>query len=244
VYQVDQGAVTAATPITVPVVVVARDTVEASSAGGGSGYVPPSAVPSGEDFESMLVRLNNVMRVVKHDIPTKPGSGFHVAAPGLTAGTFPDTIFCQNLNGVLGANDSLNANYPAEFSHVDVVGVVHYDNGSFRVCPRNTADITFHYNGVPGGTPKPLSFSVYPNPASRVSVAFTLPTAQHVELGVFDVTGRKVATIVNGSLPAGDYARGWLGRDDSGKPVRSGMYFYRLKAGNDVRTVRSILLAN
>jgi hypothetical protein len=246
-YQIDQGAVTVPDAIPVPVVVAARDTVEASNAGGGSGYTPPSAVLSGEDYESMLVKLVNVMRVVKHDIPTKPGSGFHVADAGLVAGTFPDTIFCANLNGVLGGNtaaDSLNPNYPSEFSHVDVVGVVHYDNGSFRVCPRNTADITFHYNGVPSGTPKSLSFAVYPNPSSRATISFALPTAQHVEIGVYDVTGRKVATLANENLPAGEFSRGWLGRDDAGNSVRSGMYFYRMKAGNDVRTVRSVLIAN
>jgi hypothetical protein len=247
VYQVDLGAGTLPAPIPVPVVVVARDTVEASSAGGGSGYVPPSAVLSGEDYESMLVKLTNVMRVVKHDIPTKPGSGFHVAAPGNTAGTFPDTVFVQNFNGVLGGNsaaDSLNPNYPSEFSHVDVVGVVHYENSSFRVCPRSTADITFHYNGVPSATPKSLSFAVYPNPSTRATISFALPTAQHVEIGVYDVTGRKVATLANENLPAGEFTRGWLGHDDAGNAVRSGMYFYRMKAGNEVRTVRSVLIAN
>jgi len=227
---------------------VRRDTVEASSAGpGGSGYVPPSAVLSGEDYETMLVKLTNVTRVVKHDIATKPGNGFHVAGPGHVAPQLPDTVYVQNLNGALGGSttaDSLNPNYPAEFSQIDVVGLVHYDNGSFRVCPRSPADITIHNNSVPGGTPKTLSFAVYPNPASHVNVAFTLPTAQHVDIGVFDVTGRKVATIASGNLPAGEFSRGWLGRDDSGQPVRSGMYFYRLKAGNDVRTVRSILLSN
>jgi hypothetical protein len=246
-YQVDLGvAATMPAPIPVSVHTVSLDTCVVSNANGGSGYVPPSAVLSGEDFEGMLVRLMNVKRVVRRDAYITPPfgttTGFHVAGPN---GVFSDTMYVQNLNSVLGPLDSLNVNYPAEGTWITVTGLVHYDNGSFRVCPRNAADIQV-FGPISGSTPtpKPLSFSVYPNPARRPVVSFSLPAAAHVELGVYDVTGRKVASLASGNMPAGSYSRGWLGRDSNGNPVAAGVYFYRLQAGSEVRTVRAIMLGN
>lgn len=228
VYGADHGTSPAPAPLPLTVAVAKLDSCTADP------------LPRGEMFESMLVKLENVMRVVRYDYTSKPVNGFHVAGPDHV---FSDTMFVQNLNGVLGASDSLNANYPAEFAHIDVTGALHYESGSYRVCPRTAADIQIHYVNV-AQAPKPLAFSVYPNPARRATISFTLPSAAKVELGVFDVTGRKVATLVNGNFPAGEYSRGWLGRDDRGNQVASGVYFYRLKAGNETRTVRAIMLGN
>ena len=229
IYQVDKGV--ANVPVAIPVTVrtVSRDTCEVSNANGGSGYLPPSAVLSGEDFEGMLVRLDYVKRVVRRDYTAKPVNGFHVAGENPT---FADTMFVQNLNGVLGASDSLNANYPVEDMVCTISGLVHYDSGSFRVCPRTTADIIPHGLNV-GVQPsaKTLSFSVYPNPTRRANLSFTLPKAAHVELGVYDVTGRKIASLWSGNMPAGQFSRQWAGRDASGNSVTSGVYFYRLKGG-------------
>ncbi len=243
VYVLDRGMVATPAPIPVTVRTVALDTCEVANADGGGGYVPPSAVPGGEDFEGMLVKLTHVRRVVRYDYPSKPVNGFHVAGE---FGAYTDTVFVQNLNGVLGAADSLNANYPSEGACIDVVGCVHYDSGSFRVCPRTAADILTYFSctGDVGSDPRPLSFSVTPNPARRAHVAFTLPQAAHVELGVYDVTGRRVASLWNDAMPAGDYSRVWNGHDAGGRPVPAGVYFYRLTVGKDVRTVRGILLGN
>jgi hypothetical protein len=229
-YAADLGASTVPAPIVLSVAVAQLDSCTTDP------------LPRGELFESMLVRLKNVKRVVRYDYSTKPVNGFHIV------GDTPvnaDTMFIQNLNGVLGAADSLNANYPAENMWCTITGILHYDSGSYRVCPRNAADIQ-QFGLVSGVTDeaKSLSFSVYPNPARRPVVNFSLPTAAHVELGVFDVTGRKVATLASGHMPAGSYSRGWLGRDANGNSVSAGVYFYRLKAGNDVRTVRAIMLAD
>ena len=61
---------------------------------------------------------------------------------------------------------------------------------------------------------------------------------------MFDVTGRRVATLANGTLPAAEYSRAWNGRDAAGNAVGAGVYFYRLTAGSETRIVRSIVLGN
>jgi flagellar hook assembly protein FlgD len=50
-----------------------------------------------------------------------------------------------------------------------------------------------------------------------------------VTLEIFDVSGRKVATLVGKELTPGEYAVQWNGRNDAGQAVGSGMYFYRLE---------------
>ncbi len=72
-----------------------------------------------------------------------------------------------------------------------------------------------------------------PNPFRfGTTVRFTLPEARAVRIDVFDVTGRRVASPAVGSWPAGAHAVQWDGRDLSGLPVASGVYFMRLEAGS------------
>ena len=68
------------------------------------------------------------------------------------------------------------------------------------------------------------------NPTTRID--FALPTDAHVSLVVYDVKGRRVATLVEGSIEAGDHSVMWQGTDDAGKPTSSGLYFYVLDNGS------------
>jgi len=71
-----------------------------------------------------------------------------------------------------------------------------------------------------------------PNPFNpRTTISFSLPTAQDVTLRVLDVRGQVVRTLVRGPRPSGENQVTWDGRDDSGRPVGSGVYFYRMEAG-------------
>ncbi len=75
----------------------------------------------------------------------------------------------------------------------------------------------------------------YPNPFNpKTSFSFSLERADHVRLGVFDIRGRLVRNIVDAELGAGEYVDvfSWDGRDQSGRPVNSGTYFYRLTTGS------------
>jgi len=62
-------------------------------------------------------------------------------------------------------------------------------------------------------------------------ISYSLPEAQDVRLVVYGVDGRLVATLVNETRGAGLHEVIWTGRDDAGKSVASGMYFYRIDAG-------------
>ena len=82
----------------------------------------------------------------------------------------------------------------------------------------------------------------YPNPFNPATrVAFDLPAAARVSLTVFDVKGSRVATVLDERRSAGHHTVAWNGRDDAGRQVSSGVYFYQLRAG-DFRATRRMLL--
>ncbi|MEQ1834303.1 MAG: FlgD immunoglobulin-like domain containing protein, partial [Candidatus Eisenbacteria bacterium] len=73
-----------------------------------------------------------------------------------------------------------------------------------------------------------------PNPfRPSTTIRFALPSEREVELRVFDVAGRAVKTLADGPLAAGVHTLQWNGTDDQGARLSSGVYFYRLTAGND-----------
>lgn len=83
----------------------------------------------------------------------------------------------------------------------------------------------------------------FPNPfRDATTISFGVSRPSTVRLRLFDVGGRRVATLVDGSLPAGHHQRRWSGLDDSGRPVASGVYFYRLDIGDWSRTKRLLKL--
>lgn len=78
-----------------------------------------------------------------------------------------------------------------------------------------------------------------PNPfGSSTEIAFTLEESGPVTLRVYDALGRRVATLVDGELSAGPHAVTWNGRGESGQPLASGTYIYRLDADGSVLTRR------
>lgn len=82
----------------------------------------------------------------------------------------------------------------------------------------------------------------YPNPFNPTTViSYELSAQAHVVLNVYNVLGQRVVTLVDRTDPAGQYSVTWDGRDGSGREVSSGVYFYRLSAG-DAGDVKKMIL--
>jgi FlgD Ig-like domain/FG-GAP-like repeat len=82
-----------------------------------------------------------------------------------------------------------------------------------------------------------------PNPfSSGTSIRFGQPARGPVTLRIYDVAGRRVRTLEDGELPAGQYTRTWDGRNDSGVPLPSGTYFARLRTSAAVTSEKVTLL--
>ena len=89
-------------------------------------------------------------------------------------------------------------------------------------------------------TELPTRFSLgqnYPNPFNpSTTIPFSVPSKAFVSLKLFDALGREVSSLVSEELSAGTHARQW-----SALGLASGIYFYRLQAGNFAETRRLIL---
>jgi hypothetical protein len=92
----------------------------------------------------------------------------------------------------------------------------------------------------------PTKFALYqnhPNPFNpETTIGFELPVNAPVSLEIYNMLGQKIVTLINERRPTGFQQMVWNGKDDLGRPVGSGVYFYRIKAGNFEATRKLVLL--
>jgi hypothetical protein len=110
---------------------------------------------------------------------------------------------------------------------VSAIGVARWNSGTSRVEQLSpTAPKTF------------LLEQNYPNPFNpSTTIRYQLPVASEVKLEVYDVLGKKIATLVNERQSAGSYQVVW-----NASGLSSGTYFYRLQAGTFTQTKKMILV--
>jgi hypothetical protein len=95
-----------------------------------------------------------------------------------------------------------------------------------------------------GGTPK--SFALlqnYPNPFNpETYISLALPVASPVSLRIYNVAGQLVKTLVDGEeMSAGVHVVRWDGRNNNGEEVASGIYFYKMSAGEFHATKKMVV---
>ena len=87
------------------------------------------------------------------------------------------------------------------------------------------------------------ALAVHPNPFNpTTTIEYSVPSAGHVTLSVYDLAGRRVATLVEGELPPGPNEVTWDGTTDAGTRAASGVYFVRLTTETTEATGRLVLL--
>jgi hypothetical protein len=166
--------------------------------------------------------------------------------------TFPDSSalnleFKYDFKVLGGLTDSLEcAGYPnrtltlddvANTSGTPIVRIVN----PFNYCSDPTAVLPI---GTPHvGTAFGVLRPVMPNPIARhASFSFELYRTGHVTFSLYDVTGRRVARLVNATLPAGVHSVAWNGVSDGGTRLASGVYMYEVAMGADRLSRRMILV--
>ena len=88
----------------------------------------------------------------------------------------------------------------------------------------------------------PSSFYLYqnyPNPFNPITtIRYDLPRQASVAVVIYDLLGRQVRTLVNNIQDPGIKSVIWDGTNDSGRPVSTGLYLYRIQAGDFTQTPR------
>jgi hypothetical protein len=90
---------------------------------------------------------------------------------------------------------------------------------------------------------RPLLYQSYPNPAkTRAVIRYSLPVAGKVSLTIYDISGRAVRNLVDENKESGIYSINWDSKDDKGRSLAQGVYFYRLKSDRFSDTKRMVLI--
>ncbi len=97
-----------------------------------------------------------------------------------------------------------------------------------------------------GNLPVPLNTELsgnYPNPFNpTTTISFALSTQEKVTIDIYNIKGEKVKTLLNETREAGFYTVEWNGKDNYGRNISSGVYFYNMRSGNYSATRKMIML--
>ena len=89
---------------------------------------------------------------------------------------------------------------------------------------------------------RPVLYNSLPNPfCSQTKIRYQLPNQKQVSLKVYDIAGREVRTLVNTTQKTGDYRVKWDGKNNEGRLLGNGIYFYSLKTA-DFTAIKKLVL--
>jgi len=186
--------------------------------------------------------------VTIYDEFSQPVSGatVYVTATGPTGGNYSDTT---GADGTVYF-ETAEMKKPSGEWCFEVTDVTHasytYDPADNNVTKACESGWVYGAARAAASEPAPGEFSLgqnYPNPFNPTTeIAFTLPQAAHVTLEIYNVLGQHVATLVDGYREAGEHVIQWESKDAGGQQVSSGIYLYRLQAGEFVEMKKMLLL--
>ncbi|MBN2170090.1 MAG: T9SS type A sorting domain-containing protein [Candidatus Krumholzibacteriota bacterium] len=162
-----------------------------------------------------------------------------VDAAGIPQGSAGGTPLCRDTSDQLCPGITTDGDGGGIVSWYDTRGGAdtYGDIYAARIYASGSADVE---------TPMPGAAALaqnYPNPFNpNTTIRFDLAETGFVDLAVYSCDGRRIATLVHESRPAGPHREAWDGRDRTGRPMPSGIYCYRLVAGGGVETKRMVLL--
>ncbi|QXD15185.1 T9SS type A sorting domain-containing protein [Rhodocaloribacter litoris] len=192
-----------------------------------------------EAHEGMLLRFDNVtITSVNPDDPAGPFGEWAFSSDG----TAENAVRADDASQAI----SFTNNFAGEFfnvgdTHDFIQGIWWYTFGNYKLEPEDLAtDVGTVVNVATEDETLPARYALhqnFPNPFNlQTTIRYELARTGRVSLEVFDLLGRRIATLVNGEQPAGSFTVTFDARD-----LASGMYVYRLTAGSQVMT-RTMLL--
>jgi hypothetical protein len=179
--------------------------------------------------------------------------------PDVVFGGQNDIGWCENLgdaqNWQRHVFDTVNNQYPTPVRLADLNSDGYLDVTAYTLHnpTTSTGDARWYANPLMPTTVDnnraadlPSKFALlenYPNPFNPSTVIqYAIPKAVRVKLTIYNVLGEKIRTLVDSYKPAGIKQVLWDGRNELGQRVASGVYLYRLEAGEFTKTRRLVVM--
>ncbi|MEA2096695.1 MAG: T9SS type A sorting domain-containing protein [Candidatus Cloacimonadota bacterium] len=197
-----------------------------------SGNLLPEAISlstidvNQEDYEGVLVQVENA-ECTDYDA----GYGEWLVNDG---------------SGEIMINDLIYAFVPEIGEFYDIIGVVDYSYGSFKIEPRYLSDISISSSVQEGIVNIDFDLYNYPNPFNpTTTISFNLTTeyTENTKLVIYNLKGQKIKSFpINQFTNSPVHQVVWNGTDSNDQPVSSGIYFYKLISGDIKQTKKMLLL--
>jgi FtsP/CotA-like multicopper oxidase with cupredoxin domain len=237
--------------------ILGRQEIVMDSAADDDGFIPAGSTPA--DNGAYLVNQPTVQHnSVAGDLTTY-GKGFRIVHP-----TNPDDVYGDSVNqpdgyventpkdmviALPGQVTRIRATFDKPGRYVWHCHILsHEDHEMMRVLHVGPgADAAMHKSiGEKAASATPATFALaqnYPNPFNpSTTINFQLPKDEFVELKIYNRIGQEVRTLVNSGYQEGSHNVVWDGKNNRGKSVASGMYLYRIKAGNYTKSMKMNLV--
>jgi photosystem II stability/assembly factor-like uncharacterized protein len=199
------------------------------------------AIAIGDNFICMTTDKGLNWNYIDHKINGIDSSFYRIKFSGADTGYIAcyGGTYLKTTDGGLSweKNDTLNGKYIIFATGINESGDLFFGTSMGYII--GTVPLTGIRND--NGTTIPGNFSLkqnYPNPFNPTTVLeYSIPSNQLVELKVYNLLGKEVTTLVNNYQIAGNYKV-----EFNGAKLSSGVYFYRIKAGNFIQTRKLILM--
>jgi len=157
-----------------------------------------------------------------------------------------DSAWAMRYNGPGNGDDLAWGIAVDDSGNVYVTGRSDGDGSGWDYCTIRYVETSSEVKDETGDRERPSEFDLsqnYPNPFNpSTKIEFTLAKSGFFTLQIYDTLGRKVRTLVSEELSSGYKSVIWDGKNDDGKDVSSGVYFYQLKVGDFSQPKKMLLL--
>ena len=187
-----------------------------------------------ESYEGVLVKINNVTisSVNQYDW-------------SVTDATGSETLIDDDMATMAADNFMSDLEDGQELEYV--MGIFNFSFGTYKIQIRDLADLGQMVGIDDDVQVNPYDYALhenFPNPFNpETQIRFSVGGQENVKLIIYDIMGRQVRTLVNGeSFRPGFHVVNWDGLDNAGHKVASGMYIYRIKAGDFIADKKMLLV--